>query len=102
MEVKELQKLSVEIVDKIDRKLNLSRDPQLTISQIVEELGELARVVNSEKLRNKKPSKKELEDEIADVFLQLIKLADMFNIDLEEAVLYKIEILKKRHGFTKG
>jgi len=53
---------------------------------------------NSEKLRKKVPKKKELEEEFADVFLQLSVLADMFGVDLEKAVLDKIEILKKRHG----
>ncbi len=48
-------------------------------------------------MRNKKPEKKDLEDEFADVLLQLAKLADTFDIDLEKAILDKIEILKKRH-----
>jgi NTP pyrophosphatase (non-canonical NTP hydrolase) len=97
MEAKELQKLAVEIVDKIDIKFNLKRDAQLNLSQLIEELGELAKVVNLEKLRNKKPEKKNLEDEFADVVLQLAKLADLFDIDLEKATLDKIETLKKRH-----
>lgn len=98
MDMKEFQKLSVEIVDKIDKKLDVSRDAQLALSQLVEELGELARAVNSEKLRNKKPEKKALEDEFADAFLLLAKLADLFEVDLEKAVLDKIETLKIRHG----
>jgi len=98
METKELQKLAAEIVDKIDVKFNLKRDAQLNLSQLVEELGELAKVVNLEKLRNKKPEKKDLEDEFADVVLQLAKLADLFDVELEKAVLDKIEVLKRRHN----
>jgi NTP pyrophosphatase (non-canonical NTP hydrolase) len=98
MEIKEIQRLSAEIVDKIDKELNLNRDVQLNLSQLVEELGELARAVNLEKLRNKKPELQDLENEFADVFLQLAKLADFFGIDLEKSVLDKIETLKQRHN----
>ena len=83
---------------KIDNKLNVDRDAQLNLSQLLEELGELARIVNFKRLRNKNPEKKDLEDEFADVFLQLSILADNFDIDLEKAILNKIEILKKRHN----
>jgi len=98
MEIKEYQKLAKEIIDEIDQKFNLKRDAQLNLSQLMEELGELAKVVNLEKLRKQKPDKKDLEDEFADVFLQLAKLADLCDIDLEKAILDKIEILKKRHN----
>ena len=98
MNVREFQKLASDIVREIDEKLGVNRDAHISISQLLEELGELARAVNSERLRNKVPKKKELEEEFADVFLQLSILADIFGVDLEKAVLDKIEILKKRHG----
>ena len=102
MNVKDFQKISVRIVDDVDKKVGLSdRDPQLNLSQLVEELGELAKEVNREKLRKNIPEKKDLEDEFADVFLQFAKLADFFDVDLEKAVLGKIERLKERHGLTK-
>lgn len=97
MNIKEYQKLACEITDELDKKFDVKRDPQLSVSQLIEELGELAREINSEKLRNKKSAKEDLEQEFADVFLQLAKLADFFNIDLEKAILDKIKILKKRH-----
>lgn len=95
-----LQKLSAEIVDKIDKKYKVKRDVQLTVCQLVEELGELAEQVNFRRLRNKAPVKKDLESEFADVFLQLAKLADSFNIDLKKAILAKIKILKNRHNLV--
>ena len=97
METKELQKKAAEAVDAVDKKFNLKRDAQLNLSQLMEELGELAREVNLPVLRNRKPSKENLEDEFGDVLLQLSKLADLTGVDLEQAVLSKIEILKKRH-----
>ena len=98
MEVKDFQKLSAEIVKKVDSKYSISRDAQLNISQLVEELGELAKVANLKKLRNKDPEKKDLEDEFGDVLLQLAALADIFKVDLEKSVLEKIETLKQRHN----
>jgi NTP pyrophosphatase (non-canonical NTP hydrolase) len=98
MDLKEYQKLAAEMIDRIDRKFNLDRDAQLNLSQLIEEIGELARIVNLERLRGKKPEKKDLEDEFADVLLQVAKLADLFDVDLERAILDKIGILKERHG----
>ena len=98
MDVDSFQELSVRIVDEIDKKQGVLRDGQLNMSQLVEELGELAKEVNREKLRNKKADIKDLEDEFGDVFLQFAKLADLYDVNLEKAVLNKIEILKKRHN----
>jgi NTP pyrophosphatase (non-canonical NTP hydrolase) len=98
MDIRDFQKLSSDIVSKIDDKFNLDRDVQLNISQLLEELGELAQVANLKKLRNKEPEKKDLEDEFADVFLQFATLASSFDVDLEKSVLDKIEVLKKRHS----
>lgn len=98
MEINEIQKLAAEIVERIDKKLGVKRDAQLNVSQLIEELGELTREINSKKLRHKIPEKKALEEEFADVFLQLASLAKLFDIDIEKAILDKIEILKKRHN----
>lgn len=97
METKELQELAAKIVDEVDRKYGVNRDAQLSLSQLIEELGELARLLNLEKLRNTKARKVDLEDEFADVSIQLAKLAHLFDIDLEKAILNKIGTLKKRH-----
>lgn len=96
METNEFQKMCAEVVKKIDNKFGLIRDAQLNVSQLVEELGELAKEVNRKKLRNKEPEKKDLENEFADVFLQFATLADNFDVDLEKSVLEKIEVLKQR------
>jgi NTP pyrophosphatase (non-canonical NTP hydrolase) len=98
METKELQKRAAETVDMVDKKFKLKRDAQLNLAQMMEEIGELAKEVNLPVLRNKERDKENLEGEFGDVFLQLSKLADLTNVDLEQATLNKIEILKKRHG----
>ena len=98
METKELQKKAVEAVDAVDKKFKLKRGAQLNLAQLMEELGELAREVNLLALRNREPDKENLEGEFGDVLLQLSKLADLTGVDLEQAVLNKIETLKKRHN----
>lgn len=96
----DLQNKSAQIVKKIDQKYNIDRDIQLTISQLLEELGELVQVANLKRLRNREPRKEDLQDEFADVQIQLNALADQFDIDIDEAVLHKIEILKQRHDLN--
>ena len=97
METKDFQKKCVEMVKKIDKKYEIKRDSHLSFTQMVEEIGELARDINYPRLRNKKIDKENIEGEFADVILQLSILADMFNVDFEKAVESKYEILKNRH-----
>ena len=97
MQTKKFQDLLAEITYKIDEKYGINRDVQLNISQLVEELGELVEAANKKKLRGKEPEKEELEDEFADVLLQVMTLADIFDVDVEKAALDKIEVLKERH-----
>lgn len=98
--MKKIQKSAAEIVDQIDKKYKVKRDVQLTVCQLVEELGELVEQVNFKRLRNKEPAKKDIEGEFADVFLQLAKLADSFEVDLGKAILDKIKTLKNRHNLN--
>lgn len=100
MEVKKFQELCAQIVGKIDQKYGIKRDPHFSFTQLMEEIGELARDVNLPKLRGKKRDKKNLEGEFADVILQLSILAKMLNIDLEKSVREKIKVLKQRHKIS--
>jgi len=96
METKEFQKKCADVVDKIDKKYGIDRDPQLTFTQLIEEIGELAKDVNLKRLRKQEPDKENLSGEFADVFLQLAMLAEMHGVDLQEAVENKINKLKER------
>jgi len=68
----------------------------------MEEIGELARAVNLPKLRNKNLDQDNLNEEFADVLLQLAILAKIHNVDFESAVKTKIEELKVRHDIDVG
>jgi NTP pyrophosphatase (non-canonical NTP hydrolase) len=98
MEIRELQRKAVEIVDALDRKFKIERDVQLSFTQMMEEVGELAKDINRPRLRGAQPDRKNIEGEFADVFIQLSKLASMAGVDMESAVLDKMEEIKKRHG----
>jgi NTP pyrophosphatase (non-canonical NTP hydrolase) len=96
METKEFQKKCVEIVKEIDKKFNIERDPHLCFAQLIEEIGEVAKDINTPKLRNKEIDRNNLEGEFADVFVLLSALADLYDIDFEKAVEEKIKILKEK------
>lgn len=97
MKTKEFQKLCSRIVKDIDNKYGIERDPHFSFTQLMEEIGELARAINLPKLRNKELDQENLNEEFADVLLQLSILANMHKVDLEDAVKTKIIQLKKRH-----
>ena len=98
MQTKDFQKKCTKIVKEMDDKFEIKRDPHLSFTQMMEEIGELAKDINYPKLRNKEIDKDNLEGEFADVILQLAILADLFDIDLEKAVESKYKILKNRHN----
>ncbi len=102
METKDFQKLCADIVNKIDEKYNINRDPHFSFTQLMEEVGELAKAINLPKLRNKKLDKDNLNEEFADVLLQLAILAKQYDIDFEDAVNNKILELKKRHDLDNS
>ena len=100
MEVKKLQELCARIVSKIDKKYGVKRNPHFSFTQLMEEIGELAREINSPKLRGKKRDKNNLQGEFADIILQLSILAKMLDVDLEKSVREKIKVLKQKHKIS--
>lgn len=65
----------------------------------VEEIGELARAIRKQKGLSMAADTKEannLSEELADLFVYILSLANKYNIDLEDAFLRKEEKNKKR------
>ena len=67
---------------------------------LVEEMGEFSRCIRDQYI-DKKPAvpendKSSLKHEMADILIYLYTMADKFNIDLNEAVLSKLDINDKR------
>ncbi len=98
MQTKEFQKICSELVKELDDKYRINRDAHLSFTQFMEEVGELAKDINLPKLRNKEIDMGNLRGEFADVFLQLCALANLYDIDIEEATKEKIMIIKERNG----
>lgn len=68
--------------------------PEHTLLHLMEELGEVSRELL--RTRGYKEGEARLSGELADVALLLYKLADQLGVDLEEAMLQKLEENEKR------
>ena len=92
-----MQKLSVELLDKINEKMNVTHDIDNMFLSLVEEVGEVAREL-SRKQRNYRGEfdKEKLADELADIITRTAVIAEDNEINLDEAVVSKIEKIKKR------
>ncbi len=75
-------------------------DYMLLVCGITSELGELANAVRAQYVYNKpavpEEDKSSLKHEMADVLIYLYALAEKCGVDLDNAVLSKIEINNKR------
>jgi NTP pyrophosphatase (non-canonical NTP hydrolase) len=75
--------------DKVEDK------PSLVMLHLIEEVGETSRAIlhketmRAEAINSRQP--KQLEEELADIFWQTIRLANILNIDLETAFMNKFE-----------
>lgn len=98
MDIKEYQQRINELIDRIDEKNARVHDSDTTIIHLVEELGEISRQLFNKKTGRANLNKENLGEEIADVVMMLNKLATLHDIDMENALKGKMELLKKRHN----
>jgi NTP pyrophosphatase (non-canonical NTP hydrolase) len=86
-DLRELQSL----VSKIRQERGFTMDPLRIFVLLDEEVGEVARELKRTWSPNYDPfSKTDLEDEIADVLVCLLALANQFEIDVEKALTEKL------------
>jgi NTP pyrophosphatase (non-canonical NTP hydrolase) len=78
MEISEFQRLMQEIYGHNDRR----RGGKATMLWLVEEIGELAEAIRREESEN-------IKEELADCFAWIGALANIYEVDLEEAFLKK-------------
>lgn len=94
--IKEAQK----IVDKWIKTIGVRYFSELTnLAQLVEEVGEVARVISrtyGDQSFKKSEEGKKIADELADVLFVLISLANQTGVDLTEAFQKNIEKKTKR------
>jgi len=91
MQVKEFQQKIIEFTEKWNKKRNVTPSEKLNFIHLVEEVGELAtQYVNQEK-RKDQYSSKEVEDAIGDILIQVVELAHLRGLDIEEITKKIIE-----------
>lgn len=90
MELKEAQ----QVVDQWINTTGVRYFNELTnMAMLTEEVGEVARIISRKygEQSFKEDDKKELDDELADVFFVLVCLANQTGVDLEEAFKRNLE-----------
>lgn len=92
MEVKDLQKEIIKFVKRWDKVRNVQPSKDEAFFHIVEEVGELARQYVNRESRKEQYSKDEIKNAIGDTLMQLVRLADLHNFDIEELIT---EIMQK-------
>jgi len=96
MELKNIQKQCYDMVKEVDKKCNCNHDIDTTFIHLIEEVGEVARLIIDEKIDRDKLDKNHLGEEFADIFFFLSRLANHYDIDLEKAIKQKLNKLKDR------
>ncbi len=91
MTVKELQDLVLEFVAKWDKKRGTVPNEKSNFIHLIEEVGELARQYVNEEKRKDQYDSKEIDNAIADIFMQIVSLAKIRGLDLEELVVNTIK-----------
>jgi DNA phosphorothioation-dependent restriction protein DptG len=105
MNYKKIQKT----LDKFSRKRNWKqfhtpKNLSMALSVEVSELIEIFQWSNSgglEEIKDKK-IRKNIEEEIADIFVYLLRLCDVINIDIEKAIKNKIDINELKYPIDKS
>jgi len=107
MDIKKIQKILSDFAE--DRDWEKFHNPKNLVMALSSEVGELSDIfqwLNFEESSKKLSSKnKELiNDEIADVLIYLLRLSDKLDIDLEDAVIKKINKNSKKYpvNLSKG
>ncbi len=96
MEVKDFQNKIIELVSKWDKKRKVIPNEQGTFTHLIEEIGELARQYVNLEQRKEKYDEKELENAIGDALIQLVHLAHLRGLNIEEVIMKVIEEDEKR------
>lgn len=90
----------------IERDWEKFHDPKNLVMALSGEVGELTEIfqwISSEESKHLTDKQlKQVKEEIADVFLYLLRLADVTNVDLVEAAKAKIEINRNKYPVSKS
>ena len=99
--IKELQQRIIKFVEEREKAKNFHTTPELSFIHLIEELGEIARQLSNKQMRPDLFDEKNLKEEIIDVILEALILADKCGVDIEKELPQRIDKLFKRHGFEE-
>jgi len=96
MNIKEIQDKLARFAEERDwNQFHSPKNLAMAITSEVGELNELFQWLTEEQSNN--VDNNEVRQEIADIFIYLLRLSDKLDIDIEEAVKEKIEINAKKY-----
>ncbi len=99
MEIREMQKQYIELVDGFNIKENYRKDKRDMMLHLVEEVGELAGEANKEYMYWKKDfDKNKFSGELVDVLGILLQIADRYDVDVDEVFKEKMVNWEERFG----
>lgn len=102
MEIEEIQKKVLEIEKKWENAKNVKFDAELTMLHLTEEVGELAQQLFYKKAKQERFNEERVKEEMCDVILASLGLADKLKMNLPEELNKKIEQLNKRDWQNKN
>lgn len=94
MDISELRDLAFKVVDERLKRNNCETDVDVIFLNLVEEVGEISKEFCNLRFRKSKYDKTNLEEEVADVLIDLLTLSKILNIDIEKATISKLEKVK--------
>jgi len=96
MDIEKIQKNVLEFEKKWADVKNIKFDEHLTLIHLMGELGELAQQVFYRKAKPEKFNEERIKEEICDVILTSLCMADRLKMNLSAELNKKLEELKKR------
>jgi len=98
MEVKELQQISNDFLNLLHEKYNCDHNSNNTVLHLSEEVGEIAREINKSNIRkNESLDINNLKEQIGDVMILIMRLAQIHDVDIETTIQMKIKKIKKAY-----
>ncbi len=96
MKIEEIQKRVLEFEKKWENAKNVKFDAELTMLHLTEEVGELAQQLFYKEAKQERFNEERVKEELCDVVLVTLCLADKLKMNLPEELNKKIEQLNKR------
>ena len=100
MEIEEIQKRVLEFENRWANTKNVKFDEELIMLHLVEEVGELAQQLFYKKAKQERFNEEKVKEELCDVILVALCLADKLKMNLSEELNKKLEQLNKRDLYT--